>query len=387
MKTNKLTFVFDEQIFNQDFKDYSIRIGSKDKDGQHIDDVMIYDHTDPDPTVVNMIRAQKGRMYTTPDQKYLVMDLSEGYQVKEIRSDASDVKKQRYHQFGRSMIRYTFKSLRKVFNLTDMLDLDVVNISYKEHETLNTPELIGRVDSLNGEIAKIQGNNFIEFSFLESTSDDEPSKETQLQESAIKDFGNISVAAAKASNTPVKKRSSPPQISKGYVSKPYIDTAAITSETTSLRDVLTAPTMDQIATNLEKSAIAMTSKNNNSRNEARLIAKLRDRYAFSLHQMYSFATVCILFLFIGAPAGAIVKKGGFGYPLLIAIGFYITFVMSSIIGKKLTDSESLSPIAGAWLPCLLLLPFAVYLTWRALHDNRPFFKLIFTKVRNIRRGS
>ena len=61
--------------------------------------------------------------------------------------------------------------------------------------------------------------------------------------------------------------------------------------------------------------------------------------------------------------------------------------MSSIIGKKLSDSSAVDPIVGAWVPCLILLPFAVYLTWRALHDNRPIFRKAFTKVKNLRKGS
>jgi len=118
-----------------------------------------------------------------------------------------------------------------------------------------------------------------------------------------------------------------------------------------------------------------------------MIDSTRSRYIFILHQIYSYATVCFLFLFIGAPAGAIIKKGGFGYPLLIAIGFYIAFVLSDIIGEKLSNSGALHPILGAWVPCLILLPFAAYLTWRALHDNRPLLRKGFTKVNNLRKGS
>ena len=55
MKTNKLTFVFDEKIFNREFKNYSIRIGAKDENGRSLDDVLIYDHTDTDDSVINMI--------------------------------------------------------------------------------------------------------------------------------------------------------------------------------------------------------------------------------------------------------------------------------------------------------------------------------------------
>jgi len=126
--------------------------------------------------------------------------------------------------------------------------------------------------------------------------------------------------------------------------------------------------------------VSLAQKNNNSKNEVIIIDRSKSRFVFSLHQIYSYALVCVIFLFIGAPAGTIIKKGGFGYPLLIAIGFYITFVMSDIIGKKLMQSNAVSPVFGAWLPCMLLLPFAIYLSWRALNDSKPLIKPFFQKL-------
>jgi lipopolysaccharide export system permease protein len=93
-------------------------------------------------------------------------------------------------------------------------------------------------------------------------------------------------------------------------------------------------------------------------------------YILRLGQQYSFAVVCILFLFIGAPLGSIIRKGGFGYPLLIAILFYILFIISTIVGEKLLKSETIYGWVGAWLPCLILLPFSIYFTYQALNDVR-----------------
>lgn len=390
MKTNKLTFAFDEKIFNKEFKNFSIRIGTKEDDGESFEDVMIYDHTDQDPSVVNLIRAKKGRMHTSADQKHLIMDLYDGYQVKELRQDASSTRKAVYGAFGRPVIRYTFSSLRKVFDLAEMLDLNVVNISFKQYEMLNSSELMHVIDSLNFSEELTRNHNFIEFNLLTP-----PPKipETSIKPSTtrkINEAKNQLISRTKYNSS--NKRSTSPrnlavQPKEVEVSLPYLRSSSITSETSSLMDIIEYGDKPKIIDNVKKRMISYSSSNINNKNEYRMIDASRSRYIFALHQMYSFATVCILFLFIGAPAGAIIKKGGFGYPLLIAIGFYITFVMSSIIGKKLSDSSAVDPIVGAWVPCLILLPFAVYLTWRALHDNRPIFRKAFTKVKNLRKGS
>jgi lipopolysaccharide export system permease protein len=94
----------------------------------------------------------------------------------------------------------------------------------------------------------------------------------------------------------------------------------------------------------------------------------RSRYVLRLHQQYSWALICIVFLFIGAPLGSIVKKGGYGYPLLIAIIFFMLFIILNIIGEKLNKGLTISPILAAWLPNLVIIPVAVLFTYRAVND-------------------
>jgi lipopolysaccharide export system permease protein len=86
------------------------------------------------------------------------------------------------------------------------------------------------------------------------------------------------------------------------------------------------------------------------------------------HQQFSWAIICIVFVFIGAPLGSIIRKGGYGYPLLVAIIFYVSFIISIIMGEKLIKKDDFSPIAAAWIPVMLLAPFAISLTYLALRD-------------------
>ncbi|MEO7175715.1 MAG: LptF/LptG family permease, partial [Saprospiraceae bacterium] len=96
---------------------------------------------------------------------------------------------------------------------------------------------------------------------------------------------------------------------------------------------------------------------------------VRAKHLYELHQKFSLAFICIIFLFIGAPMGAIVRKGGFGYPLLVAIIFFVFFIFLTIFCKKLTGTLTIPAILGAWMPCLIMFPIGLFLTTKAMNDS------------------
>jgi lipopolysaccharide export system permease protein len=98
------------------------------------------------------------------------------------------------------------------------------------------------------------------------------------------------------------------------------------------------------------------------------IEKSKQAYLLRLNQQYSFAFICLVFFFIGSPLGSIIRKGGYGYSLLVAILFYMVFIISSIVGEKLLKNGSLGGMSGAWLPVYLLIPFSILFTIQALND-------------------
>ena len=100
------------------------------------------------------------------------------------------------------------------------------------------------------------------------------------------------------------------------------------------------------------------------------LRKKQKKYQLRLHQSYSWALICIIFLFIGAPLGSIIRKGGYGYPLLVAILFYMVFMIMTIMGQKLNRNETLSPEIAAWMPCVVLAPIAAWLTIKAMRDSK-----------------
>ena len=116
-----------------------------------------------------------------------------------------------------------------------------------------------------------------------------------------------------------------------------------------------------------------------SKRENEILTATRARYVLRLHQQFSWALICIVFLFIGAPLGSIVRKGGYGFPLLIAIIFFMIFIVLNIMGEKLNRTGEISPILAAWLPNLVLIPIAIYISYKALNDSsfsNPFKKIM-----------
>ncbi|MFT6707262.1 MAG: lipopolysaccharide export system permease protein, partial [Flavobacteriales bacterium] len=113
--------------------------------------------------------------------------------------------------------------------------------------------------------------------------------------------------------------------------------------------------------------------------------EIRVKHIYQLNIKFSMAVVCIIFLFIGGPMGAIIRKGGFGYPILVAIFFFIIFMIMNIFFKKLAESFVIAPEWAPWLPCLILMPVGVVLTHRAMNDmkmiNTDPFKKIFNLVK------
>ncbi|HQU60733.1 MAG TPA: LptF/LptG family permease, partial [Saprospiraceae bacterium] len=100
------------------------------------------------------------------------------------------------------------------------------------------------------------------------------------------------------------------------------------------------------------------------------LLETRVKFIYELHTKYSMALVCFIFVLIGGPMGAIVRKGGFGYPILIAIIFFMLFIVLTIFCRKIAESFVLPAAMAAWIPCGLLFPIGLLLTIKAMNDSK-----------------
>ncbi|RZJ34721.1 MAG: YjgP/YjgQ family permease [Flavobacterium sp.] len=88
----------------------------------------------------------------------------------------------------------------------------------------------------------------------------------------------------------------------------------------------------------------------------------------ALHEKFVFAFSCFLMFFIGAPLGAIIRKGGLGLPIVFAVTIFIIFHFVNTFGKKVAQENGISPFLGTWMSSIILAPLAVLLTYRATND-------------------
>jgi hypothetical protein len=129
-------------------------------------------------------------------------------------------------------------------------------------------------------------------------------------------------------------------------------------------------------------------------NELRLIqleTKNLKRIDYERHRKYTLAFICIVFFFIGAPLGAIIRKGGLGLPVVISIFFFVVYFVIDTICDKMVRSSDWSPVFGAWLPSFILATIAVFLTYKANTDSqifnpdayKRFFDILFGRMKHL----
>jgi len=89
----------------------------------------------------------------------------------------------------------------------------------------------------------------------------------------------------------------------------------------------------------------------------------------ALYDKFVIAFSCLLMFFLGAPLGAIIRKGGLGLPIVFAVLIFIIYHFINTFGKKLAQENGITPFIGCWMATLILLPFAIFLTKRATDDK------------------
>jgi lipopolysaccharide export system permease protein len=96
------------------------------------------------------------------------------------------------------------------------------------------------------------------------------------------------------------------------------------------------------------------------------------RHQIEWHRKITLSLACLVLFLIGAPLGSIIRKGGLGTPLIIAIIFFMVFYFSSTTGEKFAKENTLTPFTGMWMATFILLPMGLFLTYKAMRDSRLF---------------
>jgi lipopolysaccharide export system permease protein len=412
-------------VFNDDFDGFAIHISEKLPDGNTIKDVLIYDHRDASSGLLREIAAKEGEMYADDNDKYFVLNLKDGNQYVEQKS-ASRKGKNKGQTYP--FIRTKFKRWTKLFDMGEFnLKESDQDVFKKHHKMLNISQLAEAVDSIGVTLDKKRVNLSNHFSTYISTLDRDSTYVNEMAskydryddlppkiESAPSKEDSVTkpVTAVDTAKTPGKSVKTLLKESKTTTKQPKVNTTNIPSSKSKTKNSIPPKSrispstvkqkskakfrgpepMKQNLDSLEsftsliqtfdsddhkrlfsKAKTSIRSIRGQAVSAVRTIGDIREtrvKYIFDLHTKYSMAVVCFIFVFIGAPMGAIVRKGGFGYPILISIVFFILFIVLTIFCKKVAESFVLDPVLAAWLPGIVLFPIGLILTIKAMNDSK-----------------
>lgn len=322
VRQQKPTLNIREGIFNKDLDNYVIKVGKKDKDGKHIENIVIYDHSNYGPAL-RITTAQNGIMETTPDQRYLVFTLYDGMSYMEIREKRNDY--------------YTIP-LQRIYFDKQILHINISNFAFqrsdpgllKEHyKMLNISQLNYFIDSLETDYTKIQEQ---QSTLLSMT------------------FNNWWIYIANDST--------------------FKPNANVTNNTfDSLINLLDDIHRKEMYKMASEHVLNNANMLDNQADLSKSLKKSKARYEIEWHRKFTLSITCLLLFFIGAPLGAIIRKGGLGFPLVISVLVFVLYYIITIIFEKTAKDLIISPFIGMWLPAFILLLFGLWLTIQTIKDS------------------
>lgn len=363
IRRQKPALSLDEGIFNTDFAGYTFYIGSKDKDGQTIRNVMLYKNTVDQK--LNVITAQSGKLYTTRDGRYLVMELYDGYQFEELDKE-SNRRSESPH------LRSEFKKIRKHFDLSEFSLSRSNEENFRSHQNMLSTQMLWKsIDSMDLSFHQ-QLNNY-KSSLVRNVSNLSLFKKDTVQKPVT-----VQVQTVVPPNNPtgrIPRIKSLERIRSEYdstsIEQKGIPTLIVKNPNAkSFRELFDPQVVDHYARLAKGNLRNVINESTSFSQSIDFFYNQRAKYIFELHLKFALALVCILFTFIGGAMGAIVRKGGFGYPMLIAILFFMGYIIMNTTFKNLAERRVVPQHLAAYFPLLILLPIALFLTYKAMMDRQ-----------------
>ena len=342
VREKKAAFAIPEGVFYNDLDGYSIRVDKKDKDGQTLHGIMIYDHSQGMGNT-NVILAKQGKMYKSDDNHYLIFNLSDGVRYEEMRGTGNLAERQRH-------VRIRFSQFEQKFDMSGFnLSRTKEELFKDQYQMLNVKQLLVKEDSLKKvESTKIKVmQSYLQTTFL---------------------FYRKSAALKKAKAYNLKLKPSDDVLNALPSDKRLMITEDALSSMRNVKSYLSTAVDEKKSTD-----------------------DLLRRHLVEFHRKFTLSFACMVLFFIGAPMGAIVRKGGLGMPFLISIIFFLVFHIFSITGEKFAKQGSLEPYQGMWMASVVLVPLGLFLTYKAATDSalfdvdkyQRFFNSLFARKRNL----
>jgi lipopolysaccharide export system permease protein len=351
IRRQKPALSLEKGVFNEDFRQFVIRIGNKESDGETIEQVMIQDETNAGRVKFNQILADSGQMFTTADMHYFVMNLFNGTQYQE---PGNQGQQQKQHF---PFVRTNFKSYTKIWDMKEFEMTRSEPDRFKgQRSMLSMKQLRYSMDSLQRIMGASRQSIADEMLFNMKKQPVPPVRPQTTLAVSVAQEGKVTAALT----TLLRPE---PKLFRQEITKP-LDQYASFDELFVREDRAALMREAHARSGLSKSVVA----NHKAQIDGRRLEYVKTGY--ELYAKYSLALVCLVFLFIGAPMGAIIRKGGFGYPVLVSIVFFIAFVMLTSLCRKLAETYIMTPFWAAMMPTLALVPIGAFLTRKAMNDSQ-----------------
>jgi lipopolysaccharide export system permease protein len=320
----KPAFDLKEGVFFTHIPGYAIKVGKKDPDGKTIHNVLIYENPNTNTVQDNSIAAESGVMKISDNKKFLEFNLKNGYRYEE-RGNVYDT--------STDFIRVSFKEFKKLFDLSVLQGTVTPDSVFKNDiKMLSARQLNKSIDSLN-------------------RLTDTLLKNMTVMLNGNLHYTNVSDSTWKAA-------------------------PAVKAYTKLIPDTAERLVKDKAIGVLEmmKSTTQYSGTEISARQKSIRFGRIE------WHRKFSLSLACLILFFIGAPLGSIIRKGGLGMPLIVAIIFFLIFHLLNMFGEKFVKEGIMSPAIGMWLAIIVLAPIGVFLTYKAMHDSQLFNKELYNRA-------
>lgn len=389
-----------EGQFYNGIPNYSIKVNQKFDDEVSMKDVIIYDHSRESGNN-SVTVADSCRMYTILNDRYLVFELYDGNSYEESRQNEFN----RSSSFGgvNDLVRNEFTEMKMILSLASF-DLNRTKEELFAGNRLmkNMSELAHDIDSMDNVVKEVRAN-------LLNNADGMYDYHMKVKQQ--KRIDSIQAVYSKKKGAAAPKEEVKSAVNDSVMSKDKtiiqkgLRTTGVSAARNKIDNLTEKVTPDSSLSKTEKVLQAKRLKKDsmtferyysdngkraraindalvkaryiktNLGNQATRIDNLNNevyRHIIEKHKKVALAFSCLVMFFIGAPLGSIIKKGGFGLPVILSIGFFIIFYVVSIMSEKYAREGLLDSAVAAWTPNMVLIPFGIFFLRQARNDSRLF---------------
>ncbi len=376
LRKKKPSIAIKEGVFYNGIPGYSIRVGKKLADQTTLQDIIIYDHTENRGNV-NMTTAVSGELTNSADGQYFIIHLFQGFNYREQAPNDRKKAPKKEHDIEIADFSRTSFEVQKV-----MISLD----DFKLNRTSEQSFSYYHASKTNRELHKSMNEMRTKMQNKQQEVMDRFQKHYQFAE-LEQETPATHQAAGIPTNNVVEQRSFTPPINDGNACfvltssgdgispdsiKSAPDAAAEAADSAShlwIRDLDQHADKEAIIRKTLQQAQDFKSEISSEVNQLVSVNTELTKFELEGSKRLAYAVACLIMLCIGAPLGALIKRGGFGVPLLISTTFMLLSYVMDMIGTKWNRMGLISPELGAWGGDIVLIPFAIFFLWQAQKDT------------------